>query len=860
MGDRLRANSSPISSKELDLAEFRPHALSVDQHKTLSSNDLAKDQHKKKKFFNIWHLKFISPFSSKKDKTHKMEQQPQPILEDKEMDSPVEEKQEEDIEAKLPQLSEFPSFDMANLDPVFESRSRSPSTDSLGKSKKAMKEGTFSATMRKLTSHKSPKNKSHDFILKEPLQKPRNSVLRDAKILQEKIEQIEAERRTMELLRRKLRETEASQTQLIRKFQNIEKQNETLQQQLLIYTSQLNLAKEEIVSLRVNLIDSNKKKTVLPTRQSPSCDTPPPSVSTHSFINTPIVSPPPPPSVPAPPVPAPPPAPPINGAEIPQAPEAPPIAGQAFGSTRGALNVPVIFRMRSKKNLKVLHWDKINVRETLNTIWEHIQFDEKECIENLPTEYLEELFEDKKVSKKGEDGSDEPSSPKKGKAVVIAPKYVTDPKAKFAVDLLLGKLKIDVDDIVELIMQMDESTLRVQQLTQILQYIPSDTEVVSSLRTFNGDVRTLAPVDRLYHRLVCIGGMKERLELWIFKQNFTEEFSDDLEKMQYVNATLEYLRESTAIRDIFSAILNIGNYLNQSHAKGNAWGFRIRDTLPKLKLMKSTILENSKDEDAPVLIKGSVRPNNLMEFLLAYLSLKHPTALKFIQDAEIIRKAGKVEQSSFLGSVSKLYTEFRRFPSFLKAITDDEDTVLPEVPFSEKMKRFHRLDRSNEIFTDFYTNNHNVVDALYQQASEAIGQVESLSLFYGEKEPPRAWEEFFQIFVEFADMMKACLSDMQKRKEAISKKQKKTKISAKKVVANRIASPDVEHLASVAEKMRVFTPEQLELKTAPLAIITENASDKRKRESERPTAKKKEKEKKIKEKDKSKPRSLLSRK
>eukprot|EP00475_Leptophrys_vorax_P037421 TRINITY_DN6455_c0_g1_i3.p2 TRINITY_DN6455_c0_g1~~TRINITY_DN6455_c0_g1_i3.p2 ORF type:complete len:500 (-),score=142.62 TRINITY_DN6455_c0_g1_i3:647-2146(-) len=448
---------------------------------------------------------------------------------------------------------------------------------------------------------------------------------------------------------------------------------------------------------------------------------------------------------------------------------------------------------KPKKNLRVLHWDKINVREAAATFWETVEL--KTYASELPLDAIDDLFEEKKEAKalKKLDSSEQDA-----KVAEQAPVFITDAKAIMAMNLMLGKLKISAEDLVELVMQLDDAILHPHHISQLLQYLPSSPEVVNQLKNYHGNAAILSNVDRVYMRLCSVDLIQDRLEIWIFKQNFQEEFHDSAEKLRSVQKSVDYLKNSQRLRDILSTILAVGNYLNQNHNKGKASGFRLRDTIPKLKLLKSYASVASSNADAGSMALDSLpdplRPRNLIDFIVDHLRSEHPDSLQYVEDInEIVKFAVKAEQGALVSSVTKMYNEMKRIPPFLahhKKLRDSRNrSFAMDMRSPARIARWDSLDDAYGMFSDFELEKSGHVKALYDQTMHAVNQVAELAGFFGEKEAPKAWEEFFALFVELGVLIQESITEHDKKLKKIEEQQKLLEHKKKQKLRSHSSEP-----------------------------------------------------------------------
>lgn len=422
----------------------------------------------------------------------------------------------------------------------------------------------------------------------------------------------------------------------------------------------------------------------------------------------------------------------------PEAPIPPPLSASLGANGKNGLS-GILGGMftKKKKPMRVLHWDKLIPQEVRNTIWS--QLSEKYSFE-MPEDQLDDLFQEKKTTRH----KNVVSHRRRAESQKI--RICQNEKVVLSINLLLGKLKLRPDDVADAILAMDEQLLHASHLKTILTFLP-DKDLSEKFQSYNSAVEMLSSVDKLFYRLCQISGLELRLRLWIFKLNFPDDFQSKMEKICHLEKAILFLQNNPYLPVILSAILQIGNYLNQSHTKGGAGGFRLKETLSKIKMVKTF----RSDDEFP----DPLRPKNLMEYIIFFLEQTYPECLDFPSRIESIKIAAKTEQANFISGVRSMKEEMVRILEYL------------EIPSSHP-----RLDKSQYTLRCFYTAMSDQIDDMYERAERLIDDVAQMSAYYGEKTPPKCWEEFFDVFVEFAANFEASLADLKVRREKAASDQR----------------------------------------------------------------------------------------
>lgn len=107
-----------------------------------------------------------------------------------------------------------------------------------------------------------------------------------------------------------------------------------------------------------------------------------------------------------------------------------------------------------------------------------------------------------------------------------------------------------------------------------LQKCAPTTEEIDAVRNFDGDVEMLGNCEKFFLAMADIPNLARRLELHIFKQNFTTICSELEGSMSLVEQASSVLRNSTNLKTVLEIVLALGNYLNGGTRQGAAYGFK----------------------------------------------------------------------------------------------------------------------------------------------------------------------------------------------------------------------------------------------------------------------------------------------
>lgn len=323
----------------------------------------------------------------------------------------------------------------------------------------------------------------------------------------------------------------------------------------------------------------------------------PPAVAAPLLAAPPVAA----PSIPAPAIPAPSiPAPSMPAPGVP----APPIAAPGI-----SVPAPVPVVKTPRKKLRVLHWDKLQA-EAQGTVWD-------ECAKvkvPVSAEVMDTLFLDKKKKVK--------TAPKTG-AVPDKIMLVADDRIVMAFNMLLGKLRRPAEELLEATLALNEQVIGGTAVEQILKNLP-DEDTLEAVAAFDGDPAGLSKTDRFLWCVSSVPQLETRFRLWAYMITFIDEYEYRVAELEAVEHAVHVLATDPRLRVLLARVLGYGNYLNQGHRTGEAKGFRLAATLPKVALLKTYATDAS-------------QPKNLLEFLVDRLADEDPGCLAFTETEEVFR-------------------------------------------------------------------------------------------------------------------------------------------------------------------------------------------------------------------------------
>ena len=410
-------------------------------------------------------------------------------------------------------------------------------------------------------------------------------------------------------------------------------------------------------------------------------------------------------------------------------------------------------KMNPKVAMKGLMWTVVKFEQTKDTVWDKIDDSKVE----LDKELLEKCF----CAKKPADTSGAPKIEEKPKIEKIS---VLVPERSKNVDLVLMKLKLNFAILANSLYTCDDTILTLGNLESIRGVLPTAAEI-KEVKSFEGDVETLANPERFFLELGEVPGYSDRVNALIFQKNH-KDYVEDLESKAGVIAGFwRKCREDQVLLDIFQYLLAFGNYLNGTSNRGGAFAFKL-DALEKAVDCKAT--------DNP-------KKNLLMIIIETLESKKGKDLVDVNMDLSDIDTASKVPLSQLtqdLGDIRK---------------------GAKSVEMALKKQSEKPIDKIKERLGDFWIRISKTIEALELRIKECETEYEKSAKFFCEnpKDPSeKLAEKFLKLWVACKGSKKELERlKLQAKKEAEKKAKEAEKSSGGKKLS--IASVSMPNPANV---------------------------------------------------------------
>ncbi|XP_038064637.1 delphilin-like isoform X5 [Patiria miniata] len=406
------------------------------------------------------------------------------------------------------------------------------------------------------------------------------------------------------------------------------------------------------------------------------------------------ISPPPPP--PPPPPPLPPPAPPL-----------PEVNNNNPGWHPGKMAV------------KRLNWEKIQATE--NTVWSGIGEGEDYLSDVIKRLELEEKFSVKNKHK---------TSPKDKKPQIA----VINHKKAHNTAILLGHLRLPIEDIKADIIQMNTDKFSTSHLQQMALYAPDHAEI-EKLKKCGSRLSQLTVPDKFAYEMSQIPGYKLRIESLLFKSSFDEKLEEISKLLKVIEQAAIELRASQKLAKVLELVLAMGNYMNKGNQRvAGATGFKITFL---------TELDTTKTAD---------NKSTFLHVVAKAVYANVPEVMTFGDELPMVPKANKVSLKWVNDELQEVKNKLEDLVLDIDKLEPGDTTQLPDDRFTEVM----------DSFTDEARDRLEAIESLHAKAQEEFNKT---AQYFGEDPASTESDSFFGIFSVFTSKFaKAHSENMQKSK------------------------------------------------------------------------------------------------
>ncbi|KAF9177605.1 Dishevelled associated activator of morphoproteinsis 2 [Haplosporangium sp. Z 767] len=378
---------------------------------------------------------------------------------------------------------------------------------------------------------------------------------------------------------------------------------------------------------------------------------------------------------------------------------------------------------------------------------------------------MEQIFAAKVFEYKG------PKASKKTREILIL-----EQRRAHQINIMLGGMKQTNAEIRLAILRMDEESLSLVQLSNLLKFVPEPEETGKLLeyKDASEDVKLqLGKAEAFFVevgsndliQILKIDRYQQRLEGLKFKMTFQSLMDGINEAMTAISIASEGLKDAKYFKELLNLILMLGNYMNGGGHNGGAFGFKIA-SINRL-----------------VDTKASNTPNmTLLHFLTNITEATLPDLLRYQDEIRSCGEACRVSLPELQSDFNHIKTMLKEIKAELSSHYPDSLKICPDDRFYEVMQPF--IESAEEEFVKAEVTMKKM-DGLYKDCVK----------FYGEDPAIMKPDEFFGIFKTFTasfekareDNRKQREKDTQREKAKLAAKQRQELIAAKR---NRLQVPD----------------------------------------------------------------------
>ncbi|KAF9184379.1 hypothetical protein BGZ50_003756 [Haplosporangium sp. Z 11] len=460
---------------------------------------------------------------------------------------------------------------------------------------------------------------------------------------------------------------------------------------------------------------------------------------------------------PSSPPPPPPPPPPMAGGKAPKAslhalspPPPPPPQVHGAASLEGAIPTLPVFQagvnrtinpismsipqvVKPTRPMKQLFWNKLPTGTITQTVWKDI-CDPSSDLGTVELDYTEidELF-----CKNNPVSANVTATAEKKKTVSL---FSVNRANNIAI--MLSRIKVSYPDIRIALMEILDDKLSIENLKAIKQYVPTSDEI-EVIKEYDGDFDGLGNAEKFYREIMDIPRLSERVSAMIFRRRLEIEVGELKPEMDVLRLTIEELQGSRRLKSLLKTVLLIGNHLNATSFRGNAYGFQL-DALLKIRDTKGV------DGMKP----GS---STLLHYLAKSIQSKDPNLLRFLEEVPHLEAAARISVQTLMNSVNSLVAGMNQ--------------IREEIRVLRKIRISPPNDHFIEVMEKFADANEEGIQKIVEVGQGLEQDLRKLLVFYGEDPANTKPEEFFGTLVSFSTMLQKSQAENEALAKRLSKNQ-----------------------------------------------------------------------------------------
>ena len=339
-------------------------------------------------------------------------------------------------------------------------------------------------------------------------------------------------------------------------------------------------------------------------------------------------------------------------------------------------------RATSDGKLKRLHWTALSAKAVGSSVWKEV--DDSEV--RYDAVDLERQFLMKVRSK-----------PITEERLICASKheFVSKKRSQRVQIALRGLHMEELAHLTTALLSMDEETMNLEALDALIAIAPSaDEQHEAEEQASKHDVENFGVAESFFYALSSFYQLETRLELWRFKQQFTELTGDLSSQFKKVIKACRELQKHQGLRTLLTIILAFGNRLNiGDKRKANCYGYdlHILDNLTTLK---------------------AVNGQSFLVYLYRFCDADEEYAEALCSFCEELAPLLKVAKHIELDTAVKAMDRVDKLFSQIKSLIDSDSDQSTDV--------YESSDRFIAVMSAFYRSNSLVIRGMRGQVKRCL--------------------------------------------------------------------------------------------------------------------------------------------
>ncbi|KAL8283496.1 hypothetical protein RQP46_005599 [Phenoliferia psychrophenolica] len=379
----------------------------------------------------------------------------------------------------------------------------------------------------------------------------------------------------------------------------------------------------------------------------------------------------------------------------------------------------------SQKKMKPFFWTKLSPNNLASSVWSDLD----STLEPLDLADLERDFAIGGTGSGARSAGPTPSKVAAGGKK--QPTTVLGLARAQNIAIMLARLKMPHVDVRDAVLFIDDTKLTLDNLKAIKHFAPS-TEEMEAIRSYPGDITSLAASDQYLNEMMVIPRLGERLSSMLYRRRLEMEQEELKPEVNILRSAADELKNSVKFKKLLSTVLSLGNMLNASTFRGDADGFQL-EALLKLKEARAT--------------SPSASTPTLLHYLARVLLRSDPSLLAFLDDAPHVEAASRISFSTVLASANGLVVGVAQ--------------VQEEVRVLRRMRNSPEGDRFIPKMETFIQRAEPAMAALKSMMTNLDRDLKALVSYYGENPIAMKPEDLFGIVASFSSSLLRAASEIQ---------------------------------------------------------------------------------------------------